>query len=480
MGVDTFIFHLSTVDCLQTTVYQVVQLNHTLHSEYDNTLWTSFSAKMHLQGPSACFVVFLCMRLLYLSTKANSYEADVVYKFVRVDYNWTNEAHRQAAFQNGDYIVENNIITGIKVYQDTVYVTVPRWRKGIPATLNYVIPHVSGYGHPKLQPFPSWDSNRVSDCSALQYVQSMEIDPNTGYMWIIDMGRIETASQPSPPQNLCPPKLVIFDLSQMETIRVYEFPDHVVSHSTNFMNDIVLDYVAGRARFAYITDTRDAKLYVYDYDRNISYFYQHPSMNEVSLEAGQSALISAPIDGIAMSPDFKMLYYSPLSALSLYAIPTAVLRNNGSDFGKHLKTIGSKIGGSDGMAFGANHIFFGAFESDALYMAPIDKNGVVSLANQVEVVSNNETAVWIDTLAFNGTDLWFVANKLNSFFRNSMNFTASEGNIHIWRVRSMEAGYLQGANAQASTNSARPTVTNSALNAFGMLTIVLVISKTNR
>ena len=32
----------------------------------------------------------------------------------------------------------------------------------------------------------------VDDCNAIQFSQSMEIDPNTGYMWVIDAGRRET------------------------------------------------------------------------------------------------------------------------------------------------------------------------------------------------------------------------------------------------------------------------------------------------
>ena len=39
---------------------------------------------------------------------------------------------------------------------------------------------------------------------------SMEIDPNTGYMWVIDTGRRET-STPNP-VNACPAKILILDL----------------------------------------------------------------------------------------------------------------------------------------------------------------------------------------------------------------------------------------------------------------------------
>ena len=58
-----------------------------------------------------------------------------------------------------------------------------------------------------LQPYKSWDFQMEGDCDALQYVQSMEIDPNTGLMWIIDNGRVEFLDT-TPAWNLCPPKLV--------------------------------------------------------------------------------------------------------------------------------------------------------------------------------------------------------------------------------------------------------------------------------
>ena len=38
----------------------------------------------------------------------------------------------------------------------------------------------------------------------------MEIDPNTGYMWVIDTGRRETLTPT--PVNSCPAKILILDL----------------------------------------------------------------------------------------------------------------------------------------------------------------------------------------------------------------------------------------------------------------------------
>lgn len=395
-----------------------------------------------------CLSLFSLLHRGIFAASDKNFEADVIYKFVNVQYIWINDVLKHKTIDDGCYIAENNIITGIKVYKDQIYVTVPRWRHGVPATLNRIVPNEGE--NPLLEPFPSWGANKIGDCKAFQYVQSMEIDPDTGYMWVIDTGRVNTST--AFPRNLCPPKLVILDLERNNTmVRVYEFPDHVVSHTTNFMNDIVLDYVDGEARFAYITDTSDAKLYVYDYDRNISFFYQHSSMQSVTLiSPTQNGLLSAPIDGIAISPDFRIVYYSALSALPLYAIPTEVLRKNGSDFGNKVQIVGNKTGGCDGLAFGQKHIFYAALEYDALYMGTIE-NGVLSY--QKPLLINNTTAVWIDTLAFNGTDLWFVANALPSFFKNNMNFTDEEANMNIWRVRVGEAGYLQDARSRTIVNA---------------------------
>ncbi|KAL4224981.1 hypothetical protein ACF0H5_015676 [Mactra antiquata] len=370
-------------------------------------------------------------------------KAEIVFQMDKVDYDWNNDSHKQMAIDSNEYIVENNLITGIKVYGSNVYVTVPRWRRGVPATLNVLVP--GNTGTPLLKPFPSWDMNKIGNCNAFQYVQSMEIDPNTGYMWIIDLGRINIRDPVSKPLNLCPPKLIILDLRTNQIVRHYDFPDEVVSHSSNFMNDIVLDYVNGHARYAYISDTSDAKLYVYDFDNNNSYHFQHETMKAQPLLLGQEDLIAAPIDGIAMSADFKFLFYSTLTDLRLFAVCTSILRNKHSIFSNNVTMLGRKMGGSDGMVCSQNSLFYAAFEQHAVAKVTIPKNGMVDFSTENTVVSNATSVIWVDTFGFNGTDLWFVANKLNYFFQSRMNFSSGEPNMFIWKVNVNEAGYLNRA-----------------------------------
>jgi hypothetical protein len=101
-------------------------------------------------------------------------------------------------------------------------VTAPRWRPGVPSTLNVVDPETT-----LLTPWPSWDAQLpVGDCSALQSVQSMEIDP-FGRMWIIDTGtvRYHVDGDGLYPDGPCPAKLWIVFVETAEVVQVYEFPD---------------------------------------------------------------------------------------------------------------------------------------------------------------------------------------------------------------------------------------------------------------
>lgn len=116
--------------------------------------------------------------------------AEVVYQWNIVPYEWPNDTVKQQEIDNGSYIPENNAVNGIKVYKHQVYVTVPRLKPGVPSTLNVVVKSTSGnIDEFVLRPYPSWEMQTLGECEALQGVQSMEIDPHTGYMWILDTGK---------------------------------------------------------------------------------------------------------------------------------------------------------------------------------------------------------------------------------------------------------------------------------------------------
>lgn len=79
-----------------------------------------------------------------------------VYAWKQLDYDFPSEYERRRAIERREFIQENNLPLGIEVYKDKLFVTMPKWKKGIPATLA-VLPRVPKEISPKLVPFPNWE-----------------------------------------------------------------------------------------------------------------------------------------------------------------------------------------------------------------------------------------------------------------------------------------------------------------------------------
>ena len=66
-------------------------------------------------------------------------------------------------YENHQYIAENNNLGVVRVFQGKIYVSVPRWRNGVPSTLNIL-------QDAKLRAFPNKVSNKIDNCEGLQNV----------------------------------------------------------------------------------------------------------------------------------------------------------------------------------------------------------------------------------------------------------------------------------------------------------------------
>ncbi|XP_033761358.1 major royal jelly protein 1-like [Pecten maximus] len=410
----------------------------------------------------------LCMCLLLLGlvsavTMSPSHGQDtcndrqIIHKFTVVDYDWSSAVAREEAIESEAYIPNNNIIVGMKVYDDVVYVTVPRWRLGVPSTLNKVVVR---NGTSVLQAFPSMEMQEIGNCHALQHVESMEIDPNTGWMWIIDTGRINFLSTDcTATENLCPAKIVVYDINKMEEVTRHEFPNEVVNRQTNFLNDIVIQYFNNEPRFAYISDTLDFKLVVYDRIQNQSHSYHHSSMlpepgkGNVTI-LGENFAVAAGINGIAMSHDMQYLYYAPFSGYAVYQIPTNVTSVPGADIAGSIRKVGYRPSQTAGMTYSkSNFLYFASLAENAIYrwnieydqtLQGLDNFGEVEMRTLTNIMSDDKCMNFVDIFNFDEDGfLWFSVNKLHKFHLDSMDFTGSSGpNVLIWKVHMGDTGYL--------------------------------------
>lgn len=290
----------------------------------------------------------------------------------------------------------------------------------------------------------------------------MEIDPNTGLMYVIDTGRVGMRL------NLCPAKIVVFDLTTDTQVGLYELPDEVASSTSNFLNDIVLDYVDGKVRYAYITEANEGYLVVYDFETRSAYKIEHDSMkHEVDDDSvinitGKLYKMPVPIDGIAMSPDFDYVYYCVLGGYKLYQVPTSALRKRDSVFDSAVRLVGKKVSQSDGIVHGSRRIYYGALSLNAVYYWDIEHDtgdqkltvDQVTLATQVELVRDDRKMQWLDTFAFDNEGwLWFVSNRLQ-LVKNPKTFVVTDDpHMNVWKVFVNETGYLYQAHTRTAKSS---------------------------
>lgn len=391
----------------------------------------------------------------------------IIWETSKVDYVWPSASAKQSAIASGTYLVEKNVVTGVKYWQGVYYLTVPRWFGGVPSTLNAYNPAADPNKQYLLQSWPSWDMNKVGDCNALQYVQSMEID-SLGRMWVIDVGSVNIFVPNNGRVNACPPKLVIIDIASSTILRIHIFGPAVASWTENFLNDIVLDQRRG---FAYITDTQGAGnnggLIIYDFARDTAKRYTgvstkiQPDPKGTSFAMnGFDYTISSPSDTIALSADATVLFYGALSGTIMYQLPTAYL----IDFARTDAEITSQVrvgfirgGGTaagnalssqcDGMATSAaGGFFYGSHpntNSDLLVKTVFSSSATgfsPATASTSDLYSNYNTMQWVDTLAWKGTEdvLIFTTNRLQSFFNPDVHAldwaNATDANFRVFEI----------------------------------------------
>ena len=308
--------------------------------------------------------------------------SETLVSWVTLDYAWDSQAQKSQFLSSGEYIPENNAVTGIKTFKNDIYVTVPRWLRGVPSTLNKLCSH----NRSLLVPFPSWDHQNLSNPDGFKYIQSMEID-SKGRMWIIDAGRLNIVDDPSTVVN-GPAKIVILDIETHEIIQKLELSDDIAPFNASFLNDIVIDEARG---FGYISDTSGA-IIIYDYNKNMAKRWVSPTMENEGwvnftidgVEYGNNTFTTAE-DGIALSRDGNRLFYCALQGVHLYSIDTKFLRNFKNDnsfLEEKIQSLGLKKSPSDGMTCGKNEdvLYFGGLTTDSVYAWDI--NTEFTLENQ--------------------------------------------------------------------------------------------------
>lgn len=55
-----------------------------------------------------------------------------------MDFDFPDDTSRNKSIESKEFIPENNLPLGLDVWNDKLFVTVPRWKAGVTSTLNYI------------------------------------------------------------------------------------------------------------------------------------------------------------------------------------------------------------------------------------------------------------------------------------------------------------------------------------------------------
>lgn len=182
---------------------------------------------------------------------SNAFE--VMFQWNIMEFAFPSQQQRAQALASRQFIPENVAPLGIAVSNDRIFVTTPRWNDGIPASLSTI--QLPAYVQsPALEPYPNWAAHTSTtnpDCTRLLSVYRMAID-ECGRLFVIDSGVVNALTNL---QQLCPPKIVAFDLLTDEQVLLYQFPpDQVLQGSLH--TNIVVDIRNGECNraFVYVMD----------------------------------------------------------------------------------------------------------------------------------------------------------------------------------------------------------------------------------
>ncbi|KAK9883658.1 hypothetical protein WA026_001826 [Henosepilachna vigintioctopunctata] len=351
------------------------------------------------------------------------------YAWKKIDFKYESEERRQIAIESGEFIIENNLPLGVEVWRNKLFVTLPKWKDGVPATLT-ILPTKPKELSPALAPYPNWDWHRTESCSGITSVFRVQAD-HCGRLWVLDSGQIEITIKP---KQVCPPAIFVFDLNTDEIILRYELPEDFIKQDSLYSN-IIVDIRNGDCAnaHAYLTDVWRYGLVVFSLMKKKSWritdhlFYPEPlaaayKVHDLEFEWTDGLF------GLALGPwneyeQDRILYFHPMSSFREFYVKTSVICNEtGWKDTKHaFKVIGQSRGKS-------GHVSASA----------IDRNQVMFY----NLVTRDSVGCWNTKLPYRRQNLGVVARHNEKLvFPNDLKID-NEENQSIWIVTNKLPFYL--------------------------------------
>ncbi|XP_055919177.1 protein yellow [Eupeodes corollae] len=275
----------------------------------------------------------------------------VAYEWKEIDFKYPSKEQKQLAIESYEFIPENVIPVGLEVYRSRLFVTLPRWREGVPASLAYLDLNDNTTKSPALIPFPSWEAHDIYEPSP-ELVSPFRIRADRcGRLWVLD-SRISNILEK--PALFGPSQLLVYDLHNDNLLRKYVFPKDHMKEKSFFANIAIEDGDCDNT-FAYASDLAAPGLVVYSWKSQESwrvhhnFFHPDPLSGNYSI-GGINFQWDDGLFGLSLSkaqPDgYATLYFHPLSSTMEFSVSTMILRDKtlatSNQIYKEFKILGSR------------------------------------------------------------------------------------------------------------------------------------------
>ncbi|XP_059059630.1 protein yellow-like [Achroia grisella] len=357
---------------------------------------------------------------------------------------------RESAIASGLYIPENNMPTGIARWKEKIFITIPRWKKGVPSSLNYI--HLNGSQQQPLIPYPSWTDAMLSgkDCcvrsnSTVVSTFRVHVD-KCDRLWVVDNGVADMANEV---KQISDPAVIIFDLNTDKLIRRHTLSDDVLRDSS-ILTSIVVDIEKNCSEaFAYIPDMGSNAIIVYSLGTDDAwrvenhYFHFDPHAGTYKVggvdfywsDGVSSVALSQPRKDSYYGYSFRDLFLHPTSSTKQFKMSTKLLKDKNvseEDIFNGVVVVGDRGPNSQATACDYDPV------SNILFYTQLCKNGVgcwntdkpFSAENNPLIISDCNLLEFPNDIKVDQEgNIWILSDRQSRFLYDSMDFNQTNFRI---------------------------------------------------
>ncbi|XP_058125130.1 protein yellow [Anopheles ziemanni] len=388
------------------------------------------------------------------------------FKWREVSYAWPSEETKQEALRSGNYIVHNNLPLGLERWRDKLFITVPRWKSGVAASLTYV--NVSDEISPDLRPYPSWEENQLpTDHHTMSDEDSKYLKNNASIistfrvradecdrLWVMDTGLADILGDAV---QYAPPSLVLFDLYTDKLIRRHYFNSTLLKEDSFFAN-VIVDTERGDCdnAFAYIPDLGSYAVIVYSFAEDRSWRIKHnffhfdPLAGDYNI-GGVNFQWTDGVFGMAvgkrLNDGTRPVYFHAFSSTKEFMVSNAVLKNE-SYAQSPQAYYDYKLLGDRGPNSQSSAEFYDP-ETGVIFYTQVNKDGVgcwntgmtLNTDTQGLVDSDSDALVFPNDLKVDTEGmLWVLSDRLPMFIFTSLDEGQYNYRILVGETREMIKG----------------------------------------